>query len=141
MKADHRTTEHSSREKAKSPLERIHCDLSSFNDKYVSVIVDEYSRKASIKILKFKSETVDRIKNWINVNENKLNLKVKEFHSDGGGEYIATELQTFLKQKGIRTTITCKGTPQHNRAAEIQTHIIQHSKMFTSICKIRSGLC
>ena len=44
----------SSREKALDPLERIHCDLSSFNNKYVSVIVDEYSRKASIKILNYK---------------------------------------------------------------------------------------
>ena len=128
---------HSSREKAKLPLERVHCDLSTFSDKYVSVIIDEYSRKASIKILKFKNETVDHIKNWININENKLNLKVKEFHSDGGGEYTAAELQTFLKQKGIQTTITCKGTPQHNGIAERYNRtlfntarcLLQHAKL------------
>ena len=118
-------------------MERVHCDLSTFSDKYVSVIIDEYSRKASIKILKFKNETVDHIKNWININENKLNLKVKEFHSDGGGEYTAAELQTFLKQKGIQTTITCKGTPQHNGIAERYNRtlfntarcLLQHAKL------------
>ena len=108
----------SSRQKAVDPLERIHCDLSSFNNKYVSVIVDEYSRKASIKILNNKYDTADHIKDWINLNENKLSLKVKEFHSDGGGEYIASTLQNYFIEKGIKSTITCKGTPQHNGIAE-----------------------
>jgi Reverse transcriptase (RNA-dependent DNA polymerase)/gag-polypeptide of LTR copia-type/GAG-pre-integrase domain/Integrase core domain len=127
----------SSREIAKHPLERIHCDLSSFNKKYVSVIVDEYSRKASIKILNNKYETADHIKSWISLNENKLNLKVKEFHSDGGGEYIASTLQTFFIEKGIKSTITCKGTPQHNGIAERYNRtlfntarcLLQHSKL------------
>ncbi len=112
----------SSREKASTPLYRLHCDLSSFihrnEQKYVSVIIDEYSRLASIKILKYKSETIDHIKNWIDENENKLSVKVKEFHSDGGGEYTSSELKDYFISKGIRNTITCKGTPQHNGIAE-----------------------
>lgn len=145
--------DYSSREKAQAPLERIHCDLSSFihqnNYKYVSVIVDEYSRKASVKILNHKHETADHIKDWINVNENKLNMKVKEFHSDGGGEYTSSVLKNYLIEKGIKCTITCKGTPQHNGIAERYNQtlfntarcLLQHARLsleFTE-CAIRTA--
>jgi hypothetical protein len=133
-------SDHSSREEAKQPLDRIHCDLSSFNypdERYVSVIIDEFSRKASIKILNFKSETADHIINWIKYNENKLNLKVKELHSDGGGEYTSASLQSFLAERGIKFTMTCRGTPQHNGIAERYNRtlfntarcLLQHSKL------------
>lgn len=130
----------SGREKAREPLERIHCDLSSLkcpNERYVSVIIDEYSRRGSIKILNYKSETADHIINWIKQNEVKLNSKVKELHSDGGGEYTAASLQSFLAEKGIKFTMTCRGTPQHNGIAERFNRtlfntarcLLQHSKL------------
>ena len=39
-------------------------------------------------------------------------------HSNGGGEYTTSSVQTYLKHKGIKHEITTPDTPQHNGVAE-----------------------
>jgi len=44
--------------------------------------------------------------------------KLKVLRSDGGGEYTAGEVQSFLREKGIKHELTTADTPQHNGVAE-----------------------
>ena len=50
--------------------------------------------------------------------------KLKVLCSDGGGEYTAREVQSFLKDKGIKHKMTTADTPQHNRVAEYMNHML-----------------
>lgn len=43
---------------------------------------------------------------------------LKEFHSDGAGEFLSDELKEFFKKEGTRMTTTMPHTPQHNGRAE-----------------------
>ena len=45
-------------------------------------------------------------------------VSVVFLRSDGGCEYIASELQQFLKNKGTKHEITTPDAPQHNSVAE-----------------------
>jgi len=50
--------------------------------------------------------------------------KLKVLCSDGGGEYTAGEVQSFLKEKGIKHELTTADTPQHNGVAERMNHML-----------------
>jgi len=50
--------------------------------------------------------------------ELKTSQKLKVLRSDGGGEYTAGEVQSFLKEKGIKHKLTTADTLQHNGVAE-----------------------
>jgi hypothetical protein len=47
-----------------------------------------------------------------------MGMPAQILRSDGEGEYTASSVQTYLKQKGIRHKITTPDTPQHNGVAE-----------------------
>ena len=126
----------SSRPAAEQLLERIHCDLSGpinisdlneneqqvFNalgqPRYLSLIVDEKSRRLSGKLLRYKSDATQHIMEYIAQAENECDKKVKYFHADGGGEYNNKTLQQFFRTKGIQMELTTKDTPQHNGIVE-----------------------
>jgi transposase InsO family protein len=117
---------------AKDVLDRVHADLYGpinissngeevsilGNGKYVLMIVDEKSRKIFCFILKHKHEAEENIINWINQVTVELGKPLKEFHSDGGGEFRSTSLLQYFKSRGIKVTVTNKGTPQHNAIVE-----------------------
>lgn len=123
---------YSSKPQAEAVLERIYCDLSGpvkeidddgflsalNNPQYLSLIVDEKSRRLSGKLLKKKSEAPEHITTWVTQAENQLGKKLKYFHSDEGTEYVNHKLQGFCERKGIKIELTCVGTPQHNGIAE-----------------------
>jgi transposase InsO family protein len=122
--------------KAKSPLAVVHLDLkgpvtigevetdqqlirASLDGSealWLSVIVDEYTRRVWVALLRSKDEAADHIKTWTARVERATGLKVKEFHSDGGGEYRS--LADFFRQNGIRHSTTQPATPQQNGIAE-----------------------
>lgn len=86
--------------------------------KYLSLIVDEYSRYCNGKIIMTKDGAYKHIQEFIPEAERQTGNKVKYFHSDGGGEYHSNELETFLKERGIKYETTCAYTPQHNGVVE-----------------------
>ncbi len=124
-------TDHSSRISAKAPLARIFCDLSgpyTVRDadgngpirgyKYLSVIVDEYTRYVEGRLLMYKSDATDHIKRWVVLAETHTGQKLKRFHSDGGGEYRNKVLIEWLTNRGVVIEATTSHTPQHNAIAE-----------------------
>ncbi len=85
---------------------------------YLLTLIDEYTRKIYGYTLKKKSEAADKIIEWCKQVQRETGRKIKQFHTDGGGEYAASNLQNYFKQEGIKHTTTTKGTPQHNGLAE-----------------------
>ena len=91
-------------------------DLCKVRGIYISVIVDVYSRYIWVKLLKYKSQAVQHIIDWNTKATTQTGKRLKEFHCDGGGEYV--KLKEYFDKKGTIFTTTAPDTPQHNGIAE-----------------------
>src|SRR3954466_1900829 len=86
--------------------------------RYFVTITDDLSRYGYIYLMKHKSETFERFKEFQNEVENQLGKKIKHLRSDRGGEYLSHEFGTHLKTCGIVPQLTPAGTPQRNGVSE-----------------------
>jgi hypothetical protein len=131
-------TDYSSRVSAGQPLGRIYCDLSGpyridsntgngpmAGFKYISLIVDEHTRYIEGRLLMFKSDAIQHVKQWIIKSETHVGNKLKRFHTDGGTEYCNKELASWLTERGVEIEITTAHTPQHNGIAERSVRIVK----------------
>ena len=104
---------------------------------YLSVIVDEATRKVWAWPLASKGEAAGKIITWCRQVQRRLGRKLVEFHTDGGGEYAAGKLAAFFSAEGIQHTTTQAHTPQHNGLAERMNRtlfemarcLLQHAKL------------
>ncbi len=96
-----------------------------FGEKYVVTFIDEKSGYIFAYLLKKKNEVYSRFCEVLaRVNNQNINTSVKMFVSDGGGEYIGSDFQNFLKEKGIVHCKTPPNTPQRNGKSERLNKII-----------------
>ena len=108
-------------ERATDLLEIIHtdvCGLMSVDARggyhYFLTFIDDLSRYGYIYLMKHKSETFEKFKEFQSEVENHHNKKIKFLRSDHGGEYLSYEFGLHLKQCGIVLQLTPPGTPQRN---------------------------
>ena len=80
--------------------------------------LDDLSRYGYIYLMKQKSETFEKFKEFQNEVENHCNKKIKFLRSDRGGEYLSYEFSEHLKSCGIVSQLTPPGTPQRNGVSE-----------------------
>ena len=85
---------------------------------YTLGVIDDYSQKGWKEYLKHKDEAPAFIKALIQRLETLTGQCVKYIHSDHGGEFINSKLQTYLHEKGITHEMTAPHTPQQNGMAE-----------------------
>ena len=71
-----------------------------------------------IWVMKHKSETFEKFKEFQSEVENHRNKKIKFLWSDRGGEYLSFEFGTHLRNCGIVPQLTPAGTPQRNGVYE-----------------------
>ena len=76
------------------------------------------SRYGYIYLMKHKSETFGKFKEFQSEVENHRNKKIKFLRSDRGGEYLSYEFGLHLKQCGIVSQLTPPGTPQRNGVSD-----------------------
>ena len=83
---------------------------------------DDLSRYGYIYLMKHKSETFEKFKEFQSEVENHRDKKIKFLRSDRGDKYLSYEFGLQLKQCGIVSQLTPPGTPQrygvskhHNR--------------------------
>src|SRR5258705_7736044 len=124
-----------SEKRASKPLELIHADLvelpiqSYHKYKYACMILEDYSSFASCTLLRSKSETLTAVKNFIELMENQLETKIKQFRSDRGGEFKSKEFDIMLKSKGIIRQTSAPHIHQQNGCAErINNTILEKSE-------------
>jgi hypothetical protein len=99
---------------------------------YFATWIDDASHKVFVTGLCEKSEVAEHLKSFIARVELDTGKSLKVLRTDGGGKYIASAVQGFLKDKGIQHEVTTPDTPQHNGIAEHMNH--------TLLDKVRSML-
>ncbi|GKC90919.1 retrovirus-related pol polyprotein from transposon TNT 1-94 [Tanacetum coccineum] len=104
-----------------SKLELLHMDLcgptrvASINgNRYILVIVDDYSRFPWVYFLRTKDETLEIIKNFIARVQLKYNVKVCKIRTDNGIEFKNATLKAHYDKLGIMQQFSIARTPQQN---------------------------
>eukprot|EP00833_Pecoramyces_ruminatium_P016234 jgi/Orpsp1_1/1190266/evm.model.d7180000077836.1 len=94
--------------------------------RFVLAIIDEFSRKSWIYLLKNKSEAMDLIIQTLILlnNQNKNNIKV--FKSDGGKEFINKKIKQFCKENGIYKDFSPPYNPENNELVELPHNSINN---------------
>ena len=92
-------------ERATDLLEIIHTDVCGPMNiearggyRYFLTFTDDLSRYGYIYLMKHKSETFEKFKEFQSEVENHRNKKIKFLRSDRGGEYLSYEFGLHLKQ-------------------------------------------
>ena len=118
-------------ERATDLLEIIHTDICDPMNvearggyRYFLTFTDDLRRYGYIYLMKHKSETFEKFKEFQSEVENHRNKKIKFLRSDCGGEYLSYEFGLHLKQSGIVLQLTPPGTPQRNGVSERRNHTL-----------------
>ncbi|MBW0546122.1 hypothetical protein O181_085837 [Austropuccinia psidii MF-1] len=86
--------------------------------KYFMILVDQFSGYISMKFLKQMSEALTHFRNFKVYEEKKLNCKIMNITSDGGGKFKNSSFKNFTREQGINHVISSLHIPQHNGIAE-----------------------
>ena len=81
---------------------------------YFITFTDDLSRYGYVYLMRYKSESFDKFKEYQNEVQNQLGKTIKALRSDRGGEYLSQEFDEHLKDCGIISQLTPPGTPQWN---------------------------
>ena len=105
-------------ERANDLLEKIHTDVCGAMSvearggyHYFLTFTDDLRRYGYIYLVKHKSETFEKFKEFQSEVENHCNKKMKFLRSDRGGKYFTYEFGLHLKQCGIVSQLMPPGTP------------------------------
>lgn len=91
---------------------------------YFVVFKDDFSGYRMIHFMRRKSEVFDKLVIVCEEIENRFSERIKELHSDGGGEYDNDRVISYLGSKGIKFSMNPPYTPEHNGVAERDNRII-----------------
>ncbi|MBW0481296.1 hypothetical protein O181_021011 [Austropuccinia psidii MF-1] len=86
--------------------------------KYFMILVDQFSGYISIKFLKEESEVFTHFRIFKVYAEKKLNCKIQNIASNGGGKFKNSSFKSFTREQGINHVIRPPYMPQHNGIAE-----------------------
>jgi hypothetical protein len=106
-------------------LELIHTDVcgpmsttARGGFQYFITFTNDFSRYGYIYLMKHKSETFEKFKEFQNEIKNQHGKKIKALRSERGGEYLSHELSNHLKSCEIVPQLTPSRTPQRNGVSD-----------------------
>ncbi|KAI3739156.1 hypothetical protein L2E82_29553 [Cichorium intybus] len=112
-------------ERGEGLLDIIHTDVcgpfrttTRDGTRFYVTFTDDFSRYGYVYLIKNKSDTFEKFKEFKNEAENQLGRKIKMLRSDRGGEYLSIEFLDYLKECGIVSQLSPPRTPQLNGVAE-----------------------
>ena len=85
---------------------------------YFITFIDDHSRYGLVYLMKHKSESIDKFKEFKALVENQTSQRIKTLRSDRGGEYMSDEFDLYLRENGLVLQLTPPTTPQLNGVAE-----------------------
>ncbi|WJX67634.1 hypothetical protein P8452_52084 [Trifolium repens] len=85
---------------------------------YFITFTDDFSRYGYVYLMKHKSGSFEKFKEFKNEVQNQLRKNIKTLRSDRGGEYLSVEFNDHLKECGIVSQLTPPGTPTWNCVSE-----------------------
>ncbi|KAH9670955.1 hypothetical protein KPL70_017162 [Citrus sinensis] len=111
--------------RATVPLELVHTDVygpinvqARGGYEYFIIFTDDYSRYDYIYLMRYKSEALEKFKEYRAETENQLDKNIKKLRSDRRGEFLSGDFKEYLVENGIISQLTAPGTPQQNGVAE-----------------------
>ena len=119
--------------KAQDLLELIHSDVcgpmsiqARDGYEYFIAFTDDYSRFGYVYLMKQKSESFEKFKEFKAEVENQLGKCIKVIRSNRGGEYLLGDFKDYLTENGIISQLTAPGTPQQNGVTERRNRTLLH---------------
>ena len=116
---------------ATKPLELVHTDVCSpMRDQakggyeYFVTFTDDYSRYGFVYLMRHKSETFDKFREYKVEAKKQLGVHIKQLRSDRGGEYLYGEFKFYLTQEGIVSQLSAPETPQQNGVVEMRNRTL-----------------
>ena len=116
--------------RAFEPLQLLHSDIccpletAIGRGRYMLLFIDDATKHTDEYILKYKSEALEKFKEWKALREKESGKQVKRFRTDEGGEYTSKNFAEFLKSEGILKETSTPYTPQSNGVVERANHTI-----------------
>nr|GEZ13155.1 copia protein [Tanacetum cinerariifolium] len=124
-KSTRKTHKPKSEDTNQEKLYLLHMDLygpmrveSVNGNKYILVIVDDYSRFTWIKFLRSKDETPDFIIKFLKMIQVRLKVPVRRIRTDNGTEFVNQTLRDYYEEVGISHETSVARSPQQNRVVE-----------------------
>ncbi|CAI7915662.1 unnamed protein product [Closterium sp. NIES-54] len=115
----------SSEATAKAPLDEVVMDvvgplkLGATGAEYFLTIVDVYTRMTWVYVLSKKSDVAETVKtDWLPMVERQQDRLVKAIRTDRGGEFLSKDFSLWLKNNGIRHSLTMPYSFNMNGIAE-----------------------
>ncbi|KAH9779137.1 Integrase catalytic domain-containing protein [Citrus sinensis] len=106
-------------------LDYIHSDLwgpaqtsSLGGNSYFLSIIDDYSRRVWVYVLKHKDQVFSKFKEWKTLVENQTGKKVKKLRTYNGLEFCNQQFNSYCTNEGIARHKIVRSTPQQNGLAE-----------------------
>nr|GEZ41353.1 hypothetical protein [Tanacetum cinerariifolium] len=87
-------------------------------NKYILVIVDDYSRFTWVKFLRSKDETPTFIIKFLKMIQVRLNVPVRRIRTDNGTEFVNQTLRDYYEEVGISHETLVARSPQQNGVVE-----------------------
>jgi len=117
--------------RASQCLELVHIDLygqvtppTLGGKQYFLLVVDDYSCYMWLELITTKDEAFTHFKRYKAAAELELNLKMKAFRSDRGGEFNSRGVVEFCQEHGIKHNTTTGYSPQQNGVVERQNQMV-----------------
>ena len=127
--------------RAEEVLGRVHSDLcgplptpSTGGARYILTFIDDATRYVVVYFLKQKSETHAKFMAYKTFHEKQTGKSLKILRSDGGGEYVNSDMKTFFEKHGIRHETTTPDTPEQNGVAERYNRTLLESVRHDAFC-------
>ncbi|GKE77569.1 retrovirus-related pol polyprotein from transposon TNT 1-94, partial [Tanacetum coccineum] len=86
--------------------------------RYFLSIIDDYSRRVWVYILRSKHKGFGKFKEWKQLVKNQIGRMVKKLRTDNGLEFCNWEFEQLCIESGIARHLTIVRTPQQNGLAE-----------------------
>ncbi|KAL2232804.1 UNVERIFIED_CONTAM: Retrovirus-related Pol polyprotein from transposon TNT 1-94 [Sesamum indicum] len=106
-------------------LDYVHADVwgpsntpTHGGNRYFLSIIDNFSRKVFVFLMKHKSEVFDKFKKWKILVENQTGKRLKSLRTDNGLEFCNKSFSDMCEEFGIKRHKTNPYTPQQNGIAE-----------------------
>ncbi|CAI7819021.1 unnamed protein product [Closterium sp. NIES-54] len=135
----------SSEATAKAPLNEVVMDvvgplkLGAAGAEYFLTIVDVYTRMTWVYVLSKKSDVAETLKtDWLPMVERQQDRLVKAIRTDRGGEFLSKEFSLWLKNNGIRHSLTMPYSPAMNGIAERANQTITETARSACVAKNRA---
>ncbi|KAL0424733.1 UNVERIFIED_CONTAM: Retrovirus-related Pol polyprotein from transposon TNT 1-94 [Sesamum radiatum] len=106
-------------------LDYVHADVwgpsnisTHGGNKYFLSIIDNFSRKVFVFLMKHKSDVFEKFRKWKILVENQTGKKLKVLRTDNGLEFCNQSFSNLCDECGIKRHKTNPYTPQQNGVAE-----------------------